>query len=240
MPTRWNDVSGDGCISHVSLARYMEDARVVLLKQVMSHSPVKQHGLRVFVARLYLEQSGDVFYPQELVMGAGISRLGTSSYTIAIGVFLDGDCIGMSETVNVSVDDNGKPTPIPEEHRNYLLAESMGQDLQLAARGKPGEECFQMSRYPHVCTFDTRFSDTDRLGHINNVAIVRYYDDALAQLLSGCYDPAESLKPGWHGKTVRADVSSRAEASPGVSINVRLSSRALGHCTSSRAIVSMG
>ncbi len=33
-------------------------------------------------------------------------------------------------------------------------------------------------RYPHTFTLQPRYSDEDRLGHVNNIAIAGYYDEA--------------------------------------------------------------
>ena len=37
--------------------------------------------------------------------------------------------------------------------------------------------------YPHRVTVQTRYHDEDRLGHVNNIAVAAYYDEARSQLM---------------------------------------------------------
>ena len=35
--------------------------------------------------------------------------------------------------------------------------------------------------YPHSCQLQTRYTDEDRLGHVNNIAVAAYFDEARAR-----------------------------------------------------------
>jgi acyl-CoA thioesterase FadM len=37
--------------------------------------------------------------------------------------------------------------------------------------------------YPHSIRVQTRYHDEDRLGHVNNIAVAAYYDEARSQLM---------------------------------------------------------
>ena len=39
--------------------------------------------------------------------------------------------------------------------------------------------------YPVRCTIESRYTDEDRLGHINNIAIATYYDEARSRFTKG-------------------------------------------------------
>jgi acyl-CoA thioester hydrolase len=50
------------------------------------------------------------------------------------------------------------------------------------------------SIYPHAFAIQTRYVDEDRLGHVNNIAIAGYYDEArscFSRLVFGKVDRAE-------------------------------------------------
>lgn len=44
--------------------------------------------------------------------------------------------------------------------------------------------------YPHACTIQTRYTDEDRLGHINNIAVAAYYDEARSLFSRAVFDTA--------------------------------------------------
>lgn len=207
IPVRWNDIGADGRVGPVELARYYEDSRVALIRQMHRDSPLAHRGFKVFVARLYAEQFRPVSFPQDLLMGAGISRIGNSSYVITIAAFADGVCVGRSETMNVAVDDHSRPMPIPDNYREILARESVADAGQRTPAGRPTPQRLELDRYPHQLELDTRFSDTDLIGHINNVSILRYYDDGLASLLAEAHDSWQPLLEQGAGLTVVSDTA---------------------------------
>lgn len=51
--------------------------------------------------------------------------------------------------------------------------------------------------YPHSFAIQTRYSDEDRLGHVNNIAIAGYYDEArsrFSRLIFGKVEPAQMTR----------------------------------------------
>jgi acyl-CoA thioester hydrolase len=75
--------------------------------------------------------------------------------------------------------------------------------------------------YPFRHELYTRFSDTDAVGHLNNVALLRYYDDVRVRFQLECLDggPDAGLGPhGWHLSWV--EVSFDAETFHGNTIVV--------------------
>ena len=45
-----------------------------------------------------------------------------------------------------------------------------------------------LESYPHQYQQETQFGDMDILGHINNVAIVKYYENARTRFLMECFE----------------------------------------------------
>ncbi|MDY0012047.1 MAG: acyl-CoA thioesterase [Rhodocyclaceae bacterium] len=60
--------------------------------------------------------------------------------------------------------------------------------------------------YPFHLELDTRFTDTDLGGHLNNVSIVLYYRDAQARFMLDCF-PDLAAQSEWTPRQVRCDVS---------------------------------
>ena len=47
--------------------------------------------------------------------------------------------------------------------------------------------------YPHSVRVQTRYHDEDRLGHVNNIAVAAYYDEARSQLMRRTFELTRGL-----------------------------------------------
>lgn len=47
--------------------------------------------------------------------------------------------------------------------------------------------------YPHSVRVQTRYHDEDRLGHVNNIAVAAYYDEARSQLMRRTFELTNGL-----------------------------------------------
>jgi acyl-CoA thioester hydrolase len=61
----------------------------------------------------------EAHWPATIATGAGVGRIGRTSYVASTGLFIDGTCIGVCDTVLVALGDNG-PEPLSEEFRAAL------------------------------------------------------------------------------------------------------------------------
>jgi acyl-CoA thioester hydrolase len=61
----------------------------------------------------------EAHWPVTIQTGAGVGRIGRTSYVASTGLFVDGACIGVCDTVLVLIGNDG-PEPIPEEFRAAL------------------------------------------------------------------------------------------------------------------------
>ena len=57
--------------------------------------------------------------------------------------------------------------------------------------------------YPHAFAIQMRYADEDRLGHVNNIAIAGYYDEARSRFSRQVFD---AVPPGEISRIVTADV----------------------------------
>ena len=47
--------------------------------------------------------------------------------------------------------------------------------------------------YPHSVRVQTRYHDEDRLGHVNNIAVAAYYDEARSKLMRRTFELTQGL-----------------------------------------------
>jgi acyl-CoA thioester hydrolase len=88
--------------------------------------------------------------------------------------------------------------------------------MQTRERATPDPARRELARYPWVHDIRARFADVDNLGHINNVAVVSYYEDARAAFnneLLGLFSLGGSAKAGpFHFLVAQSKVDYLAEA----------------------------
>jgi acyl-CoA thioester hydrolase len=61
----------------------------------------------------------EAHWPVTIQTGAGVGRIGRTSFVASTGLFVAGDCIGVCDTVLVMLGDDG-PAPISEGFREAL------------------------------------------------------------------------------------------------------------------------
>jgi acyl-CoA thioester hydrolase len=119
---RFSDMDVNRHLNNVALASYYEDARVsVHLRMFAEDPPTGVHRFSLVVAQVSIHYLAEAPFPGVYVIGGGIGRIGRSSFTHYAGLFLDGVCLGVSDTVVVHMVD-GVPTAIPPYRRAQLEA----------------------------------------------------------------------------------------------------------------------
>lgn len=118
VPPRFSDMDALGHLNNVALAAVYEEGRLALHRAVKAH---KHHeaGARTVIAQVLINYAAEGFYPEALVVAGGLSRIGTSSYAIAQGLFQKGRCIGTADTVIVYTHGGGS-RPMPEAMKAAL------------------------------------------------------------------------------------------------------------------------
>lgn len=116
---RFNDLDALGHVNNNAIGVYFEQARIALL--------IEAGGFRdgdawtVVLARSLIEFKAELLYPNMVRIGVRGLRLGTSSMTIGVGIFLGDRCIATQEAVCVIVDKTThRPIPLPEPLRAAL------------------------------------------------------------------------------------------------------------------------
>jgi acyl-CoA thioester hydrolase len=116
---RFNDLDALGHVNNNALGVFFEQGRIALLESAGGFRDADEWT--VVLARSLIEYKAELLYPNTVRIGVCGLRLGTSSMTIGVGIFLGDRCVATQEAVCVIVDKKThRPTPIPESLRAAL------------------------------------------------------------------------------------------------------------------------
>lgn len=121
VPSRFRDLDTLGHINNVAIGSFYEEGRAALNRKAFPGDLRKRHAMRMLIADVHIAYLAEAHYPGDILVGVGISRIGSTSYTIALALFQNDRCVGTCETVLVNTDGT-QPAPIPDEGRAALEA----------------------------------------------------------------------------------------------------------------------
>lgn len=126
---RYADTDRQGHVNNAVFATFLETGRVEILYDPAA--PLAEDGASFVIANLSLSFRAEINWPGEVVTGTRVSRLGRSSVTLEQGLFQDGRCVAMAETVIVQVDNTTRRSrPLGEQALERLrrLSAAAGAD----------------------------------------------------------------------------------------------------------------
>jgi acyl-CoA thioester hydrolase len=119
--TRFSDTDMVGHVNNVSHVALVECGRIAYAFSLAEGAGIESG--RIMFVRLEIDFRDDLWYPTRVRIGARVLAIGTSSFTVGIGVF-DGDrCVTTSRNVLVHLGPDGRSAPIPGAMRDALAAE---------------------------------------------------------------------------------------------------------------------
>ena len=136
--TRFGDMDALRHLNNVALAGIYDDARV-RFGATIDLTASRDRGHRIVVGEVTIRYLAEGRYPDPVTATAGVSRIGSSSYTLAQALFQDGRCISTCDTVFVYIKpDEGRSRPLPDSLRQVLAAHAL-QGAELAPSVTSGE-----------------------------------------------------------------------------------------------------
>ncbi|WP_166660029.1 acyl-ACP thioesterase domain-containing protein [Actinomycetospora succinea] len=197
---RYADLGGDGRVTTVALARWFEEARIAA--ELPRFRRLVEDGgfgsFRVLLAAQRIRALAPMTLGDDYRVGTGVRRVGGSSYSYGHGVFAGDRCVAISDSVTVLAGGAG-PCGLPDELRADLAAMVIDEPGGVPARPDAGRH--DRASYPFGHTITTRIGDVDTNRHVNNVAVLSWYADAVATWQSDHLDaprdggPPEALAP---------------------------------------------
>ena len=117
----YGDVDTNRHVNNVAVARWFEESRAQLNHRVAGVARLLDPppGLQLLLVSIQIEYLQQVPYPSIVTIGAAVGRLGGASYAIAHGLFQDGQCAALGESVVVQAHD-GRPMRLTPEERAAL------------------------------------------------------------------------------------------------------------------------
>lgn len=191
---RWSDIQ-DGRVSRVGMAHFFEDLRIFTIHQFdAARGTQSQNGSSLLraVTIEHLAPATPDFPTLELAVG--VASIGKSSFTYALAAFQNGRCVAVGSSVDVRVVD-GRAAAWDDDSlavlQKFLIPAASGAGTATAPAQQP-------ATYPWSFELDTRFADTDCNGHLNNVTMSRYHDNAamafIREALGHTHPDAQGLR----------------------------------------------
>lgn len=118
---RYSDVDAKSHLNNLALESLHENARSTMNHRLLPGAYRAATRLRLLTSQNAVHFLAEAHWPGMIQTGAGVGRIGRTSYVASTGLFVAGSCIGVCDTVLVLLGDNG-PEPIPEEFRAALEA----------------------------------------------------------------------------------------------------------------------
>ena len=124
--TRYRDEDSLRHINNMAIAGFYDEARGRFMKQIFEDlGPAP--WVRIVTADTRVSFLGEVFHPDMLDIGSGITRIGTASMEISQAMFQQGKCVGICTTTFVQADEKGS-SPLSDGLRailqTYLISQT--------------------------------------------------------------------------------------------------------------------
>jgi acyl-CoA thioester hydrolase len=123
---RYGDMDANGHLNNLALESLHENARATMNRELLpSAYDVTRRRIRLVTSQNAVHFLAEAHWPATIATGAGVGRIGTTSYVASTGLFINGTCIGVCDTVLVALGDDG-PVPLTDEFRAALQTVLMG------------------------------------------------------------------------------------------------------------------
>ncbi len=118
---RFSDTDMIGHVNNVAYGAYCETGRTSFNRAALA-AFLKQAGGGL-VVRIAINYLGETHFPSTVDIGTGVAHIGTSSYTLAQGLFVGDRCVATAEGVLVRINrETRRPVPLPDDMRAALAA----------------------------------------------------------------------------------------------------------------------
>ena len=206
---RYSDLDG-GRVGRIGMAHIFESLRTSVFQRVLQGMAPGQPRWQSLLRNVTLEFLAPGDDRTALQVAGAVSAVGRSSQRTAFAAFQHGQCLALGEATNVTIGADKRPAPIPPAARQCLLDELLPLPGEALSAADP-PALASLADYAFGCELPTRFADTDAVGHLNNVAISRYHDNALMAFQRAC--EGRHSRPGerGHWRVTRHVVAMSAE-----------------------------
>ena len=124
---RYGDMDANAHLNNLALEALHENARATMNNRLLPslYGPAGKRRMRLVTSQNAVHFLAEAHWPAMIATGAGVGRIGRTSFIASTGLFVDGACIGVCDTVLVLIDDDG-PVGLPNEWRDALSTVRLG------------------------------------------------------------------------------------------------------------------
>ena len=123
---RYGDMDANAHLNNLALEALHENARATMNRRLLPDAyRAGERRLRLVTSQNTVHFLAEAHWPALIRTGAGVGRIGRTSFVASTGLFLDEACIGVCDTVLVLLDENG-PAPLPDDFRAALEGVLLG------------------------------------------------------------------------------------------------------------------
>ena len=117
----YGDVDTNRHVNNVAVARWFEESRAQLNHRVAGAGRLLDPppGVQLLLVSIHIDYLQQVPYPSTVTAAAAVGRIGGASYGILHGLFHNGRCTALGESVVVQARD-GRPLRLTAEERAAL------------------------------------------------------------------------------------------------------------------------
>ena len=123
---RYGDMDANGHLNNLALESLHENARATMNRRLFPDIyDVATRRLRLVTSQNAVHFLAEAHWPAMIHTGAGVGRIGRTSFVASTGLFIDDRCIGICDTVLVLLGDDG-PVPLTADARVNLEKVALG------------------------------------------------------------------------------------------------------------------
>ena len=115
---RYRDLDPVGHVNNAVYATYLEHARTNYYSDVLD---LATEELSFVLAHVEIDYERSITAEDDVTVGIRVSRIGDKSMTTEFRVEASGETSATAETVQVVVDDEGTPAPVPDDWRETIV-----------------------------------------------------------------------------------------------------------------------
>lgn len=117
---RYGDMDANAHLNNLALESLHENARATMNQRLYPEAyRAGTRRLRLVTSQNAVHFLAEAHWPVTIQTGAGVGRIGRTSFIASTGLFVAGTCIGVCDTVLVMLGEDG-PEPIPDAFRAAL------------------------------------------------------------------------------------------------------------------------